>query len=300
MNLPSESPPPTPVALHAHIPAHTRRQAMDWSLVLASQGIEPVIAFSEETGWTLVVAAADAERARSAIRQYRLENLRWPWRRPVFRAGLVFDWGSLLWALLLIVFFWLSETRPGLRDRGILDSEAVGRGEWWRLFTAVELHVDFAHLAGNAGIGFILLGLAMGRYGTGVGLLAAFLAGVAGNVASWLVHPVAHPSLGASGVVMGALGLLAAQSVSLRRELPSARRYIVAGLAGGIMLFVWFGVAPGSDVVAHLGGFVAGVLGGAGLTLAPKLTSWPFVNLAAALVWAGLVLWPWAQALHVA
>ena len=64
------------------IPARSRRQAMDWSLVLISQGIEAHIEYCEETGgWALGVPVAEHEGALEAIRQYRLENRRWPWRR---------------------------------------------------------------------------------------------------------------------------------------------------------------------------------------------------------------------------
>ena len=66
----------------ARIAVRSRRQAMDWSLVLVSQGIESAIEYSEEgAGWGLVVASPDYSRALGAIRLYRLENRRWPWRR---------------------------------------------------------------------------------------------------------------------------------------------------------------------------------------------------------------------------
>src|SRR6187402_561101 len=105
-------PPPDPSA--ARIPARTRRQAMDWGLVLASQSIEAGIEELPESGWALVVAAGDYERAVDVIKQYRRENLRWPWRQPVSKTGLLFDWGSAAWVALTVVFFWLSQTRRGL------------------------------------------------------------------------------------------------------------------------------------------------------------------------------------------
>lgn len=55
-----QSPQPT---LDARIPARHRRQAMDWSLVLASQGIEHRIDYDEATGWTLAVPEADYQKA---------------------------------------------------------------------------------------------------------------------------------------------------------------------------------------------------------------------------------------------
>src|SRR6266550_1467413 len=244
MHFDPRQPPPSPLA---RIPAHSRRQAMDWSLVLASQGIEPILEQSEEAGWALVVAAHDYETALAAIRQYRLENRRWPWRSPAFKSGFVFDWGSAAWIVLTVVFYWLSDTRAKLPAAGIMDGAALAQGEWWRLFTATLLHADLGHLATNAVFGLVLIGLAMGQCGTGVGLLAAYLAGAGGNLASWLLHGQEHRGLGASGVVMGALGLLAAQSLPRLKGNPNAVKLVMAGLGGGVMLFVLLGLNPETD-----------------------------------------------------
>ena len=40
----------------------------------------------------------------------------------------------------------------------------------------------------------------------------------------------------------------------------------------GFLIFVLFGFSPSSDIVAHLGGFVAGVVFGALLSLVPQRT----------------------------
>jgi len=283
----------------ARIPARTRRQAMDWSLALASQGVEPVIEQAEDGRWTLVVAATDYEAAVSTIRQYRLENLRWPWRKPIFKTHTVFDWASLGWLLLIVGVFWLTETRVALKDAGIMDTNAVARGEWWRLFTAMGLHADFGHLVTNGAFGVLLLGLAMGRYGTGVGLLAAYLAGVGGNLASWLFYGEGHRSLGASGLVMGALGLVAVQSLALLKRAPHAWRFAVGGVAAGIMLFVLLGLSPGTDVAAHFGGFTAGLALGAMLVAAAESARNEILNFTSALLFATLVIWTWLLALGV-
>jgi rhomboid protease GluP len=288
-------PPATPPA--ARLRARTRRQAMDWSLVLASQGIEHGLEHTEATGWALVVAATEAERARAVIRQYQRENPRWPWRRTVFQPDVLFDGASAAWVLLTLVFYWLETARAGVRAWGVMDGAAVGRGEWWRLFTATLLHADLAHLATNAAFGFVLLGLAMGRFGTGAGLLAAYLAGGAGNVAAWLVYGDAHRGLGASGVVMGALGLLTVPSAALLRNHPRAWKLAMSGAAGGGLLFVLLALNPEADVVAHLGGFVAGSLFGAGLALVFRLPQRRWVHLAAGLIFTMLVILTWLLAL---
>ncbi len=82
-------PPLPPAPLTTRIPARSRGQAMDWSLVLASQGIEHVIEGPDETGWPrnprsseppgpyaplgwgLLVAEPDHGAALTAIRLYR-------------------------------------------------------------------------------------------------------------------------------------------------------------------------------------------------------------------------------------
>jgi len=267
---------------------------MDWSLVLASQEIEHRIDRDDATGWVLTVTEPNLERALDQIRLYRLENRHWRWRQPVFQPGIIFDWRCFVWVLLNIFFYWWSETHADLRSPGIMDGTALAQGEWWRLFTAAWLHADVGHLATNLVFGFLLIGLVMGRYGPGVGLLAAYLAGVGGNLAAWWVYGANHRGLGASGVVMGALGLLVVQSVSLlKRRSANTYRLFASGLFVGILLFVFLGVSPESDVVAHLGGFITGLLIGSLLSFAPRLTHRPWVNLAAGILFVILIILPW-------
>lgn len=287
-----------PPGTSARIPARTRSQAMDWSLVLASQGIETVIEEHPESGWGLVIAATEEARALSAIEQYHRENRHWPWQREV--REILFDWAATLWVVITCVFFQFQSSLPWLTSRGAVDSVLVARGEWWRCFTATTLHGDLLHLATNSLFGLILLGFAMGRFGTGLGLMTAYLAGVVGNLFSLALHPSPHHSLGASGVVMGALGMLAAQSL---RVFPSASRLwkrSLGGLVAGTMLFVLLGLHPDSDIPAHLGGFVAGNVLGAILVCFPKLPRHAPANVLALLAFAWLLIWPWLLAFRAA
>lgn len=272
---------------------------MDWSLVLASQGIEHGIEQTATGGWVLAVASHEYEKAATAVRLYRLENRHWPWRKTIPKTGVVYDGAASAWVLLTLIFFWLGETRSDLSAIGITDGAALARGEWWRLFTATLLHADLAHVAMNAVFGFILIGFAMGRFGTGMGLLAAYVAGAGGNLLAWLVHGETHRGLGASGVVMGALGLLTVQSVTLLRQNPNALKLILGGFVGGVMLFVLLGLnpEPRTDVVAHLGGFLTGLVLGVPLALVPRLAQRPMANVIAGFLFTGLIIVTWALAL---
>jgi hypothetical protein len=64
-----------------------------------------------------------------------------------------------------------------------------------------------------------------------------------------------------------------------------------------VLLFVFLGVSPDSDVVAHFGGFLSGLLLGVPLALAPKLVHRPWLNLAAVTLFTVLVILPWWWAL---
>jgi rhomboid protease GluP len=282
----------------AKIETPSKRQAMDWSLVLLSQGIESVIEYQEtEANWSLLVPPEQQTEARASLQTYEQENRGWPWQQPILQETALFDWASVGWVFLIAVFFLLDESRS-FQPVGTLSGEAVRHGEWWRCFTAVWLHADLAHLTGNAVFGCLLLGLALGRYGTGVGLLAAYLSGAAANWVRFLAVPDTRMGLGASGMVMGALGLLAVQYVPAWGMARQPVRYVVGGLSAGVMLFVLLGVAPQSDVLVHAAGFGFGLLIGVLLNFGPPLKSRRRVywQLAWGVLFILLVVVPWAFA----
>jgi membrane associated rhomboid family serine protease len=178
-------------------------------------------------------------------------------------------WGGIFVAVLLSLLHQMSASRPALREAWVMDSAAVRAGQWWRLFTAELLHADLAHLMANATSGILLFGLAMARFGPGLALLACFLAGAAGNIAGLALYTREYTGLGASGAVMGALGLLTFHTVAHWRKNPLAARDLIRGALAGVFLFLVLGVNPNSDVVAHLGGFVTGGMLGALLSFLP-------------------------------
>jgi membrane associated rhomboid family serine protease len=272
---------------------------MDWGLVLASQGIQAVIDRSEQ-GWQLIVEEGDYAQAQACLSQYELENRGWRWKHKLPGSGIFFHWASAGWAAAIAWIYFLSQVRfPTLQQRGMMDNQAVRSGQWWRLFTAITLHENLAHLVANLTVGFVLLGLAMGRYGAGVALLAAFLAGAVGNCAGLLVYPARSQSLGASGMVMGALGLLSVQSISFWRRFRPARVYVLRSAAGALLILVLVGFAEGSDIVAHVGGFLSGAI--LGIVLAwvrPSTLHRRGVNLAGTAFVVLLLLTAWWEAIR--
>ena len=276
----------------------SQAQAMDWSLVLISQGVESIVTRRPDDGaWMLEVAAPDLERAAESLRAYERENVT-GWRRELKWTGLLFDSRAVWWFAALILFYAYAFTSPmDFRAAGAVDGAAIWRGEWWRFFTAVTLHADAAHLAANVTIGIVFLGLAMGCFGAGNAVLLSFVGGALGNVATWLLHEGPYRSLGASGMVMAALGLLTAHSLSFARHEKRAV-WFGRSLGAGCLLLVLLGFSPASDIIAHVAGFLAGILLGSIALRSRKFLLRRMINVAALSFTASLVLATWWLALR--
>jgi rhomboid protease GluP len=295
---PTSEPSPLTHAPDLAIRARSERQAMDWSVALLSQGIESIPLHAPE-GWQLLVPRDLYPHALTILEIYQRENRRWVWRPSVGSPALLFHWGALGWGvLILFIDAWSRIGGPAIREAGLMSSDAVLRGEWWRLFTAITLHADLAHLMGNLTTGILLLGFAMARWSAGTALLAAWCAGAMGNLAGLLLHPQSHHGLGASGMVMGALGLLATASWQERHAPHAAPGLLARGVFGAVLLFILFGVNPSSDIIAHLGGFVGGLVFGTLFGLLPgRAGHHAPASLVTGAIAAGSLIWSWALAL---
>lgn len=140
-------------------------------------------------------------------------------------------------------------------------AETVKDGEWWRVFTTLFLHANLLHLGMN-GAGLWLFGSAVEKtMGWWRFLLIFLLAGALGNLASAFVvrYGVA---VGASGGIFGVIGAFAVAVWGLRSPMYHAlRRRLLLVLA--LMVTVDFSIGwlePQIDNLAHVGGFVAGIL----------------------------------------
>lgn len=244
----------------AVLECRSQAQALDWSLVLISQGIESVPARRAEDGaWVLEVPGHEWARARESIAAYERENAT-VWRREVKWTGLLFDAHAVLWFLALVLFHFLAwHWQKDFQPRGMMHLDAVRHGEWWRVFTAMTLHADAAHLAANATTGLVFLGLAMGCFGAGGAWLLSLLGGALSFVVTGLLRGEPYFSRGASGFVMASLGLLAAHSLMLSRH-EKRVVWIGRGVIAGSLLVVMLGLSPESDVTAHVCGFFAGLV----------------------------------------
>ena len=242
------------------------RRAMDLSLVLDQEAIPYELRRVDDAHWALQIDDADAARAETAIAAFERENPPEA-RRPeklhpasgAVAAGVAFSLGIVA----MYVRTGPESSGSPWFDRGSANAAAILRGEWWRSVTALTLHADAAHVAGNAALGGILLTLLARSVGPGLASVLMLLSGAAGTFAAGGLLRHDFVSIGASTAVFGVLGALAA--------LPRQRHRWWMPVGGGLALLALLGTSKHADVAGHLCGFAAGLLAGAGVSLLPPL-----------------------------
>jgi rhomboid protease GluP len=140
-------------------------------------------------------------------------------------------------------------------------NQFILQGQLWRLITPVFLHGSILHIAFNM-YALYSLGTSLERvYGHGRFALLYFLAGFAGNAASFMLS--ANPSLGSSTAVFG---LVAAQGVFMfqnRKLFGSERaRSAILNTLSIVVINLFIGLTPGSNIDnwGHVGGLLGGLL----------------------------------------
>jgi membrane associated rhomboid family serine protease len=240
-----------------------QERANTYSLVLSALGIAHRLVPSP-SGYRIDVPASDADTALRAIDRYRSENpiSALPADPPrTFRIPL----SAIAMALILLCVHLAVVThgpQSGYVNVFGADARRIVSGELYRCATALLLHADAAHLAGNM-VGLILFGGAVCAVtGHGIGWMMILAAGIAGNLVNALIYSGSHLSVGASTAVFGAVGIVCAiRSVdALRRGSGWKRVVVVAG--AGVALLAFLGTGPQSDLGAHLFGGLAGMIAG--------------------------------------
>jgi len=285
--------------------APDERRSREAGFVLTALGIEHEVVWSNGD-WQLTVRPVDASRARQELGLYQRESrLPGGGTQPLEERGT--GWPGVfayVGGLLLLT---------GLSGRGAfgLDWLGAGRleagrvmsGEWWRAVTALTLHVDASHLAGNLAFGGFF-GLYVGRYlGGGVGWALILAGGVLGNLINAFIQPAGHRAIGASTAVFAALGLLAAYTWRKGFLAYTPWKVRIAPVIAGIALLAFTGSGAGSeegsvDVLAHLTGFMTGFGLGVWMAVVPP-PSGPRAQRVAALIAGGGLALAWVVALGV-
>ena len=97
--------------------------------------------------------------------------------------------------------------RQQLLDLGAIYGPLVFEGEWWRVASAVFVHIGFLHLFFNMWCLWSLGSAAERMFGNMTFLVIYLLSGIGGSLASLAWHPSVL-SAGASGAIFGIAGAL--------------------------------------------------------------------------------------------
>lgn len=283
---------------------HSHQACSEQALVLRAAGI-PSIIQGRPGDYSVRVAAHQAAAARQELDAYRLENPAPP-AAPYDLESREGGWGGVFaYAMVLLIV-------AICRDRAVLDLDwfsagktsavLIREGQIWRVFTALTLHADRAHLIANLIVGGLFGLFAARALGSGLAWLGILLAGGAGNFLNAFFRPDTHTSVGASTAVFAALGILAAMSWAQRRSYQPRAVSRFAPLIGGVVLLGYLGTGGArTDVAAHVAGFACGILLGAvfaRFNVASRLSN-P-AQAACAFVASGLVVVAWLVGLAVA
>lgn len=239
----------------------TRKEADLAVLVLKSQGIEPYIERADGM-FSVIVEPEEVQRAEIILETYYRENR--PEEKTNEPEPLPLTWKSataicIMGLLALVHFFAIYH---GIHHYLIKTYGAsalyILQGSYYRAMTALMLHSDIEHLAGNLA-GIFIFGTALFQTaGFGTGALILLFSGFFGNILNaWFIKAV-HLSIGASTSVMGAAGALAAYQAVRRRNLHGLNVRTLAPAAAGLAILGMLSGGENTDVSAHLFGFLCG------------------------------------------
>ena len=272
-------------------------KAGDWGLVLAAAGI-PYRLGARDGQFVLAVAPGDAATSEAALAAFDAEGAPKPTPpAPDVGPSVLGGVAALALVAMYLVTGPVGDGSPWF-ERGAAFAERIAAGQWWRALTALTLHADLLHLAGNVVAALIFVS-AVGRWlGGGLGALVILAAAAAANLLTAAVHRTAFVSVGASTATFAALGLCAGLQVVRRLRGGARRKYAWVPLGAGLGLYAMLGVGPGADTYAHLFGLGFGAAIGSAVALgdmrAPRTTVQLLLGAAALAAMAA----SWGLALH--
>ena len=146
---------------------------------------------------------------------------------------------------------------PKLYGYGIHFNLLISEGEYWRLLTPIFLHVSFGHLLFNM-FSLYIFGPELEQLAGKARFLTIYmLAGLVGNVSTYLIHDWDYRSVGASGAIYGIFGAFAALVYYTRNFMPQLKQIIIPIIVIGVVMTF---LQPQINITAHIAGLVTGFI----------------------------------------
>lgn len=167
---------------------------------------------------------------------------------------------SLWLCLICIIVFILQYIFPSITNFGILNNSAISNYEFWRFVTSIFLHGGITHLLYNL-FALFFFGIALEKLiGSKKFLFVFFTSGIIANIIAVNFY---ESSLGASGAIMGIIGVLTIVKPML---MVWAFGLILPMFIAGILwvtgsILGSLGMFPGdTGYIAHLAGIAVGLI----------------------------------------
>ncbi len=244
----------------------SNEEAHTYSLVLTAAGIGNRVRRVEDS-FRIDVPEPLVDAALYAIRCYVEENP--PVAPPEVRVPAPSLAGNLSGVAVALVLLCvhvsvMSSTDPsGYVDAFGANARRIMSGEYFRCATALILHADDAHIAGNMAGAALFGGAVCAATGAGVGWLMILACGIGGNLINAWLYQTGHLSIGASTAVFGAVGMLCASQAMAALFSRRGWKRMTLAIGAGLALLAFLGASARSDVGAHLFGFLCGLPAGA-------------------------------------
>ena len=207
------------------------------------------------------VSVEAAVAAREATSEYRF--LRALFTRPNHFTMIFIGINVGVFALMCLAggFAVTSVDPEVLRGFGAKQNNLIAeQHEYWRLITAIFIHIGFIHLFLNNYALWIIGQEIEQIYGSARFVTLYLVTGVIGSLGSYIFNPQAT-SAGASGAIFGLFGVMATFAFKYRKEIPALlSREIKRRVLPIIALNLVFGFSVRIvDNAAHIGGLVSGI-----------------------------------------
>jgi rhomboid protease GluP len=189
--------------------------------------------------------------------------------QPVF-VGLMLTEPRLTYVLLgvnLVIFLFFFSLTSAKQLQFFTDwakiNDLIRQGEYYRLFTAMFLHLNLAHLLMNSYSLYILGRDVESLFGTARFGVVYLLGGLSGSLASFIFTP--NPSVGASGAIFGLIGAAMVYFYQHRQLHGAGGRRYLNQLVMLLVLNLSLALLPSRDGfrldnAAHIGGLIGGII----------------------------------------
>jgi rhomboid protease GluP len=198
-----------------------------------------------------------------------------PWVRPEASIGVT----QIILGINVAVFLGMALAGSTVMGFSIQESIRWGAnvgaltlsGEWWRLLTCVFVHGGLIHIAFNMWCLWNLGQLCESLYGRWTYVAIYLICGVGASLTTAAWNP-SRASVGASGAIFGLAGALLAAFKLGEFSVPRAALSGTLRSLGAFVVYnLLFGLLPGIDNTAHVGGLITGLIVGALIALiAPR------------------------------